>query len=285
MKAMQRSRTILLALLLCGAPGAQAADRGSGHFRKGEVRSDLRHVVAVMDEDAPDGRGSTYVYLSDVPMDAGRIAAAFHASTAAEEQLGDASAGYVRICINAEGGECGLYFSHNNPNASFNSSGYGVFKLDAAPAGRIAGRWVLAEPDDFFGETYDFDLNFDVAITPPPGKPLPADGGEPGKAYRAWTTAIAKGDLPALRALVGDDYNSWRIKSDDQDDVKGALKDLRDGTPVQAKVLRGRIDGDNAVLWVEGKDRDDILRRGRVLLQRVDGGWRYMEADLDSVEG
>ena len=283
MKAMQRSRTILLALLLCGAPGAQAADRGSGHFRKGEVRSDLRHVVAVMDEDAPDGRGSTYVYLSDVPMDAGRIAAAFHASTAAEEQLGDASAGYVRICINAEGGECGLYFSHNNPNASFNSSGYGVFKLDAAPAGRIAGRWVLAEPDDFFGETYDFDLNFDVAITPPPGKPLPADGGEPGKAYRTWTTAIAKGDLPALRALVGDDYNSWRIKSDDQDDVKGALKDLRDGTPAQAKVLRGRIDGDNAVLWVEGKDRDDILRRGRVSLARVEGAWRFMEADLDSV--
>ena len=94
---------------------------------------------------------------------------------------------------------------------------------------------------------------------------------------------MAKGDLPALRALVGDDYNSWRIKSDDQDDVKGALKDLRDGTPVQAKVLRGRIDGDNAVLWVEGKDRDDILRRGRVSLARVEGAWRFMEADLDSV--
>lgn len=50
---------------------------------------------------------------------------------------------------------------------------------------------------------------------------------------------FSQGDLPALRALVGDDYNSWRIKSDDRDDVKGALKDLRDGTPAQAKVLRG----------------------------------------------
>ena len=268
--------------LLCVAFTSHAADRGSGHFRKGEVRLEVKYAIAVANEE-DDGGDRTFVYLSDVPLDAAKIAGAFHASSAAEAQMGDGSAGYVRVCIDAEGGECGLYFSHNKPTASFNSSGYGEFKLQAAPAGRVAGRWVLAEPDDFFGETYDFDLVFDAAVAPPPGKPLPADGGEPGKAYRAWTAAVAKGDLPVLRTLVGGDYNGWRIKSDDQDDVKAALKDLRDGTPVEAKVLSGRIDGDNAVLWVEGKDRDDILRRGRVLLQRDGGGWRYMEADLSNV--
>lgn len=161
--------------LLCAALSASAADRGSGHFRKGEVRLDVRHVIAVVvDEAGTETDTHTYIYLSDVPMDARKIAAAFHASSAAEQQLGDGSAGYVRVCINAEGDECGLYFSHNNPSASFNSSGYGTFKLDAAPAGRIAGSWVLAKPDDFFGETYAFDLRFHVAITPPPGTPLPA---------------------------------------------------------------------------------------------------------------
>ena len=271
--------------LLCAALSAGAADRGSGHFRKGEVRVEAKHVIAVtVDEEGDAASARTFVYLSSVPMDAGKIAAAFQPSSVAEGQLGDASAGYVRICINPDGDECGLYFSHNNPNASFNTSGYGTFKLASAPAGRIAGRWVLAEPDDFFGETYDFDLNFDVAITPPPGTPLPADGGEPGKAYRAWTAAVAKGDIKVLSALVGGEYDAWRIKSDDQDDVKAALKDLRDGTPVQARILRGRIDGDSAVLWVEGKDRDDILRRGRVLLQREDGTWRFKEADLDTVD-
>ena len=268
--------------LLCAALAAGAADRGSGHFRKGEVRVDVKHVVAVANEEDASG-DRTFLYLSDVPLDAKKIAAAFHASSAAEEQLGDGGAGYVRICIDAEGGECGLYFSHNKPSASFNSSGYGDFKLDQAPAGRIAGHWTLSEPDDFFGETYDFDLRFDVAVTPPPGKPLPADGGEPGKAYRAWTAAVAKGDLPVLRKLVGREYDAWRINSDDEGDVKSALKDLRDGSPVEARVLGGRIDGDDAVLRVEGKDRDDILRRGRVQMQRVDGAWRYLEADLDSV--
>ena len=65
--------------------------------------------------------------------------------------------------------------------------------------------------------------------------------------------------------------------------MKSAIKDLRDGTPLAPKILGGRIDGDSAVLWVEGKDRDDILRRGRVSLARVEGAWRFMEADLDSV--
>lgn len=269
--------------LLCAAFAASAADRGSGHFRKGEVRIDLKYVVAVTN-DEDDAGDRTFVYLSDIPLDARRIAGAFRASSAAEEQLGDGSAGYVRICIDAEGGECGLYFSHNKPSASFNSSGYGKFTLEQAQAGRVTGRWLLAEPGDFFGETYDFDLQFDAAVTPPPGKPLAADGGEPGKAYRAWTAAVAKGDLPVLRALVGGDYNAWRLNSEDQGNVKEALKDLRDGTPLQARILRGRIDGDSAVLWVEGKDRDDILRRGRVSLQRVEGAWRYMEADLDSVD-
>ena len=268
--------------LLCAAIAAQAADRGSGHFRKGEVRVELKHAIAVANEEDAAG-DRTFVYLSDVPMDAGKVAAAFHASTAAEEQLGDGSAGYVRICIDREGGECGLYFSHNKPTASFNSSGYGEFKLEQAPTGRVAGRWLLAEPDDFFGETYDFDLRFDVAVTPPPGKPLPADGGEAGKAYRAWTAAVAKGDVARLRELAGRDYDAWRLKSEDQDEVKSALKDLRDGTPVAPTVLGGRIDGDSAVLWAEGKDRDDLLRRGRVLMQRVDKAWRFMEADLDNV--
>ena len=267
--------------LLCAAFATTAADRGSGHFRKGETRIDLKHVIAVANDE--DDGARTFVYLSDIPLDVRKIAAAFQASSAAEAQLGDGSAGYVRICIDGEGGECGLYFSHNKPNASFNSAGYGAFKLEPAAAGRIAGRWVLAEPGDFFGETYDFDLVFDVAVTPPPGKPLAADGGEPGKAYRAWIAAVAKGDLPVLRARVGGDYNGWRLNSEDQGNVKEALKDLRDGTPLQARILRGRIDGDSAVLWVEGKDRDDILRRGRVQMQRVEGVWRYVEADLDSV--
>ena len=86
-----------------------------------------------------------------MPLEAAAIAAAFDPSRAADGQLGDRAAGYVRVCIDPDGGECGLYFSRNNPSASFNTSGYGALTLEPAQPGRVAGRWVLAKPDDFFG--------------------------------------------------------------------------------------------------------------------------------------
>lgn len=81
-------------------------------------------IAVVVDEAGAGAETHTYVYLGNVPLDARKVAAAFHVSSAAEQQLGDGGAGYVRVCINAEGGECGLYSSHNNPSASFNSSRY-----------------------------------------------------------------------------------------------------------------------------------------------------------------
>ena len=54
--------------------------------------------------------------------------------------------------------------------------------------------------------------------------------------------------------------------------------------PVVAKILGGRVHGDSAVLRVEGRDRDEILRRGRIEMVKVDGTWRYSQADLDSVD-
>lgn len=271
-------------LLLLLSTSVLAADRGSGHFRKGEVRLALKYAVAVLNDDGRNAdEAQTYVFLSDVPLDAGKVAAAFNPGSAVEAQLGEGTAGYVRVCITPLGDECGLYFSHNKPNASFNSSGSGEFTLEKAPAGRLAGRWLLAKPSDFFGETYDFDLNFDVAITPAPGKPLPVDGGAPAKAYRVWIAAVVAGDLPVLRGMAGESV-LWRLNSDDKSTQRSALKDLRDGSPVAVTITRGRVDGDAAVLWVEGRDRDDILRRGRVEMQQTRERWRFVSADLSEVD-
>ena len=66
--------------------------------------------------------------------------------------------------------------------------------------------------------------------------------------------------------------------------MKQSIKDLRDGAPLQAEILRGLVDGGRALLWVEGNDRDDIRRRGRVLMSREDGAWRFSEADLEGAD-
>ena len=55
----------------------------------------------------------------------------------------------MKRCIDADGGDCGLFFSPEG----FNSGGYGEFTLEHTDARRIAGRFVLAQPEDFMGES------------------------------------------------------------------------------------------------------------------------------------
>jgi hypothetical protein len=271
-----------LALLL-SLPATDALAGGGGHFRLGDTHVDTKYAIAVVRDRGYDDGPQTFIYLSDFPLDAAKVAAAFDPGDEVREELGDRAGGYVRICIDAGGSECGMFYNRKQPDDSFNTSGYGKFELESRDDHRVAGSWVLEEPESFFDQTYDFELRFDAAVTPLPGKPLPADGGEPGAAYRAWLAALAKGDAMALRKLASGD-GAWRFPEDGASQVKESIKDLRDGTPLQPEILRGLVDGDSAVLWVEGSDRDDIRRGGRVRMQREDGAWRFAEDDLESVD-
>lgn len=281
MSTNRMSGSAVLALLSLAAANAMAG--GGGHFRLGETHVDANYAIAVVRDRGYDDGVQTLVYLGDFPLDAAKVAAAFDPEDEVREELGDRAGGYVRICIDVGGAECGMFYNRKQPDDSFNTSGYGTFALAQQDAGHVAASWVLKEPESFFDQTYDFDLHFDVAVTPLPGKPLPADGGEPGAAYRAWLAAVAKGDVAALRKLA-DGEHSYRFPGDDPSQVKESIKDARDGAPLQAKILRGLVDGDRAVLWIEGTDRDDILRAGRVRMQREEGSWRFAEDDLDSVD-
>jgi len=265
---MTPQRFALLALTLFGSiDSSSAADSGSGHFRMADNGLKIDHVIAVRREEHLDPAfDDIFIYLSDHPLDAAKVAAAFDPDDAASEQLGERSGGTIRLCLTADGGECGLYYRRRGPDDSFNTSGYGELKIDVQTNARIAGRWVLADPEDFFGKTYDFDLRFDAGI-----------------AYRAYAAAVAKGDVVALRAFMGEDAR-WRLPDNDDERIKEALKDLRDEQPQQPKILRGRLHGDEAVLWVEGVDRDDIKRSGRVRMVREGNAWRVGERDLESVE-
>lgn len=280
--AMPKPRIALLALLpLFAAANAQAG--GGGRFRLGETHVDAKYAIAVDRDRGYDDAPQTLVYLSDFPLDATKVATAFDPEDEVRAELGDRAGGYVRVCIGADGSECGLFYLRKQPDDSFNTSGYGTFALSRQDENHVAGSWLLKEPESFFDQTYDFDLHFDVAVTPLPGKPLAGDGGEPGAAYRTWLAALAKGDAVALRKLV-DSEHAYRFPEDDASQLKEAIKDARDGTPLQAEVARGLVDGDRALLWIEGIDRDDIRRRGRVLMQREEGTWRFAEDDLESVE-
>ena len=262
-----------------------AGDAASGYFRLGDQRIEPRHAIAVQaDSTAVPGEMETWVYLSVSAFDAAPVAAAFDPDQGLRAQAVDTPAGsYLKVCINAGGEACGIDFAHRAPTRNFSTGGYGELRLSTQHDDRIAGTLVLDAPMEFFDETYQFDLAFDVAITPAPGIVLPAGGGAPGIAYQAYLTALAQGDFTTLRALAGDDSGS-RFPEDDPTSAKETLKSLRDEQPLIARIARGRLDGDQAVLWVTGADRDEIVRSGRVLMKRIDAGWRFEEADLQAIE-
>ena len=286
---MAVKRIFLAAFLFASAlwlsPAAIAADTASGYFRLGEQRIEPRHAIAVQtDRESTPGETETWVYLSVSSFDAAPVASAFDPDDGVREQASDEPSGsYVKLCVSAEGHECGLDFAHRGPTRNFSSGGHGELALAAQTPQRIAGTFKLPEAEDFFEETYQFDLTFDVAITPPPGTALPAGGGEPGKAYQVYLAALAQGDFDVLRELA-DESGAYRFPEDDPTSAKETLKSLRDEQPVAAEISHGRVNGDQAVLWVKGEDRDDIMRAGRVLMKRTDAGWRFEESELKAVD-
>jgi hypothetical protein len=78
---------------------------------------------------------------------------------------------------------------------------------------------------------------------------LPADGGEPGKAYMAYSKAFATGDIPALKKMV----SAERANQLDDPQMKEMLPMMQALQPKDIKILGGTMTSKDATLKAEGK--------------------------------
>ncbi|HEY0141785.1 MAG TPA: hypothetical protein VGF48_12880 [Thermoanaerobaculia bacterium] len=153
----------------------------------------------------------------------------------------------------------------------------GVQKLAAKDysTSHASGRVFMDEPDDFFENVFQFDATFDVTTAAPPkpaplaGKPLPKDGGEPGKAYHAYRGYIKKGDIPNLRKSL----TAERAKEIDVPDFKDMFELVQAMQPPTVTITGGSIDGHTATLLVVSKERGENSR-GTVTLIKEAGAWK-----------
>jgi len=170
----------------------------------------------------------------------------------------------------------------NSPNLTGmgHFSGVGAQKLDvtAMDAKHVAGRIYLEKPEEFFKNTYTFDVKFDAPFSAAPkeagaesltGTKLPAGGGDPGKAYMAYTKVIAAGDLKALRKALSAD----RAKSLDDPEFKEMFPLIQAMQAKNIKVTGGAVDGDTATLLATGKD-GDATSNGTITMVREGGAWK-----------
>ncbi|MCG6964764.1 MAG: hypothetical protein LJE95_16035 [Acidobacteria bacterium] len=148
---------------------------------------------------------------------------------------------------------------------------YPKLEIESTGPERFAGRIYHAEPQKIFDDTFQYDFRFSAPLSNPEaplGAALPADGGEPGKAYLAWIAAIHAGDLDRLKQLVPAEMASQM----EGDDAKDQLELMQLMTPTEVKILGGSSDGKTAILQVEGV-MDGAKNRGEVTLEKKGDHW------------
>ncbi len=132
--------------------------------------------------------------------------------------------------------------------------------------GRIHGSLKrVSEPDDI-----QFDLAFDVPVAPADyGDPLPAGGGEPGKAYAALHTALLAWDYAGARP-----YFTEKVQADYAEKSEAIVQSFRKDHPdTSFRIVRGYGRGDRALLLVEGETSWAKVKT-EVQMLREKGSWR-----------
>ena len=181
-----RRASIVLGILLF-ALSASAATKGS--MTANGKKIDLPNGYA-MNKKNPFDKTKTDVYLvftsKEIPVedlfdDFGLMG------------LADKGVSGITVQIdNEKKANSGTLFSPNfKKMKQFSTAGNQKIEITSWTKDKVAGK-VSVPADDFFDETYEYSINFDLPILskpaakPLPGTALPAGGGDPGKAYEAY---------------------------------------------------------------------------------------------------
>ena len=132
---------------------------------------------------------------------------------------------------------------------------------------------------------------------------LPADGGEPGKAYKACVDAVAKPDKAAMIDLCFVKDDPWlKPKNLNYFTNETFQVEVRQEWPalrlIDVKITGGTVEGDTATVLVEGtsilqrlEPTDEIVEvdrkrmKGSVKMRRAGSVWRYAgEQKLESAQ-
>lgn len=113
-----------------------------------------------------------------------------------------------------------------------------------------------------------------IVLAADAGKALPADGGDPGKAYMAYHKAIVSGDLDSLKKLV----TAEQVKSMDDPDFKKMFPMMQSMTAKDIKITGGTMNGNAATLNAEGTDpMGGGKTKGTIQMVLEDKQWKVKE--------
>ena len=222
--------------------------------------------------------------LSDLPVEATEVQAALDPHLAAINLDRLKGHDYVLLWVDADGTVTMNATFSRTMTQMLNDTNSGLeVELAANTPSRIEGHVFSPKPvKTVSGTIYSVDLRFAADVPPPiAGRPLPAGGGDPGKALTALLSAVARKNWPAIRAasspaalkMFEASYNT------PAENAKSAADLLQVWLPARKlKIARGQLRGDVAILDVEGEIFQGQLGLSLVQMVRTGGVWQFERA-------
>jgi hypothetical protein len=254
----------------------------SGKFKAGRMTITPKAATAYESREQGDARKkSVEVMLAVAPLDLKEIASALDPHVVAINSDAAKEGDYILLWIRQDG--------RVSMNATFSSTmsqyidttddGLKAELTENTPQ-KVAGRvWTSKPVKTMSGETYELDVTFAADVTrSPAGTKLPADGGEPGKAFKALYGAVAKknwdgikaGVSPGRMSMLDKDYNTPEENLADAVDTLGNY-----WLPKKHKIVGGELRGDVAILEVEGEIYEGAKALYLVQMLKGENGWQY----------
>lgn len=279
---MSRKKISLTFAILWAFSCSAFAGEASGEFVAGKrVPIRPKYAAAFETRDQRDARKrAVEVVLSEAPIDVVAAAAELDPHTNVINQSALSDHNYVLLWVRPDN-DVSMNATYSATMTQFveMTSERMKAEMTANTPDRVAGR--IFSPKSLKtmdGEPYSIDLTFSTMVThPPAGTKLPADGGEPGKAFKALQAAMAKKNWEGISVNVTpknlESFNdSSRSAKENLDD---ALQTLGLWLPKKAgKVTGGELHGDTAVLELEAELFEG--QYGLFLVRMVKAGPRWL---------
>jgi len=266
---------LLVGLAVTIAATAGDAPKVSGSITANGKTSALKYAYAMPKEDPFDKKKSaTFVLVTDQEVPAAALADEFEFMRWYDKAK---LKGFAVLIDGDKKVVSGNVYEPALKHNGFSGVGMQKVELTAMTSSRIAGKVFLPEPGEFFGDTYQYTATFDLPVTavkppaaePLKGTPLPAGGGEPAKAYAAFSKAVAAGDMAGIRRGVA----AERAKQMDAPEFKEMLPMIQAMQPKNVKITGGSVDGDTATLLATAKDGKETST-GTITMVREGGAWK-----------
>jgi hypothetical protein len=278
------------AALFLTLPAPGHAQTASGEFKVqpgGSITPKASAAYIVRDQFNPR-QSEIEIILSTAAVDVAKAVADLspHMVVINDPALKDTN--YVLVWIGADGKvSMNATFSKTMTQFVDRTDRGGALKaeLTTNTAEKVAGRIFTTAPvKTMDGSTYTVDLTFSTSVAKAPaGTPLPAGGGEPGKALSGFFAARQKKDWPTLKAALSPAMTEMFVKSynDDAENLTSMLNTLNFWLPVKdATITGGKLLGDTAVLDVEGALASGVKALTLVRMIKGPSGWIFDQATM-----